>query len=195
MRRLTLSLLLLLVLAAPAAAHASYSDLLSDCADDEQIQGHYSAGDYANALKHMPSDAKEYTGCYDVIQQAQRAAAAGTGSGSGSGGTTSGGTTSSGTSSNGTGVDGGTIPNGVNPIDKAGAADKAAAKAAQAQGGQGLKVGNSATITPGDPGEAAASLDALPTPLLVLLGVLVVAAFAGLGLFVKTRVFGRSSST
>jgi cobalamin biosynthesis Mg chelatase CobN len=199
MRRILTLLTFLLVLAVPAVAHASGAAVLSDCADDEQLEHNYSQSDYKQALKDMPSDLKEYGGCYSVIQDAARKAAAGQNASNPSSdpqnaaaatGGTGGGGGGTGGSTDFTGVDGKSIPNGVNPIDHASAADKAAANTAQRDGGQMTKLG--ATMIA--PGEAASSLDSLPTPLLVLLAVLIVGGLVGLGLFVKNRVVGRSTA-
>jgi len=210
MRRVLTAILFALVLAVPATAHAEagYQRLLNDCSLDEQISGTYTQSDYKQALAHMPADMREYTGCYSVIQDAQLQAAAhhdtrtGGGGGGGTIGGSGGGTPGTGAAPIGvdasgntnvnstTGVDGKPIANGVSPLDHASAEDRAAAVAAQTAGASPHNF-DAAMIRPSD---AASSLGSLPAPLLVLLGVLLVAGCAGLGLFLKRRVLGRHAA-
>jgi hypothetical protein len=106
MHRLTTivaGLLLALVLASPASA-ASRGQIIRDCADDGQLQGHYSQSDLRDARQNLPSDVAEYTDCADVLRRAELpdrnsssggnagGVAAGGGSGSASGGNGGGGT-------------------------------------------------------------------------------------------------------
>jgi hypothetical protein len=57
-------------------AHASGTAVLTDCAFDGALHQVYTAKDYADALADMPADNDEYSGCRDVIRQAQLALAA-----------------------------------------------------------------------------------------------------------------------
>jgi hypothetical protein len=75
----------MLALALPASAAAKgYQDVIRDCAEDGQIDGHqYSQHDLDQARHHIPSDVDEYTSCRDAIATAL---ARGRSSGGGGGG-------------------------------------------------------------------------------------------------------------
>jgi hypothetical protein len=62
----------MLVLALPAAASAKsgYQAVIRDCAEDGQIDGHYSQHQLDQARHHIPSDVDEYTSCRDAIDSA-----------------------------------------------------------------------------------------------------------------------------
>ena len=61
----------MLALAAPAAAGAKgYQDVIRDCSQDGQIDGHYSQRELDQARHHIPSDIDEYTSCRDAIDSA-----------------------------------------------------------------------------------------------------------------------------
>src|SRR5438132_12649677 len=62
----------MLVLALPAAASAKggYQAVIRDCAQDGQIDGHYSQHQLDQARHHIPSDIDEYTSCRDAIATA-----------------------------------------------------------------------------------------------------------------------------
>jgi hypothetical protein len=74
----------MLVLALPAAAYAKggYQAVIRDCAQDGQIDGHYSQHQLDQARHHIPSDVDEYTSCRDAIDSAL---ARGSGGGGGGG--------------------------------------------------------------------------------------------------------------
>lgn len=197
MRRILLPLLLLAALATPAAAQASYQDVIKDCLDPahgEQLTKKYTNKEYQQALQNLPTDAREYTGCYDVIRRAKLDVAQGgngtTDAGAGGGGTTTGG---------GSGGTGGTgdgaacaAARAVDPLAAATPEQRAAAEQAAQAGAKAVKVG-AAMITPGDPGTTAASLGDLPTPLLVMLGALAIVAIAALAMSIKRFVLRRTS--
>lgn len=74
MRRLHLSISLLVVLslgalAVPAAA-ASRNPAVSDCVANARLTRTYTVSELQNALATMPTDVKQYTDCYDVIDRA-----------------------------------------------------------------------------------------------------------------------------
>jgi hypothetical protein len=70
-RHITAALVALAVLAfAPAAAHASYNDAIRDCADDSILQGSYTKQELRQAIKHLPTDLREYSDCSDVLARA-----------------------------------------------------------------------------------------------------------------------------
>jgi hypothetical protein len=91
MRRLLTTLVTILCLAAPAAAHADsgVNKLLIDACRDEHVDGHYTQAQYKKALDELPADADEYSACREVIERA-RLAALGSGKKSGGGGGSSG---------------------------------------------------------------------------------------------------------
>jgi hypothetical protein len=59
-----------LLLGLPAAAQASGSDVIRDCAQDGVLNKQYSQKDLQNALNNLPSDIDEYTDCRQVIRAA-----------------------------------------------------------------------------------------------------------------------------
>jgi hypothetical protein len=84
-------MLLLVALVAVPAAHAASADkVIKDCTDDEVLQGTYTQKELANALAKLGADSAEYTNCAAVIHNAQLALASGRKS---SGPKTGGGTT------------------------------------------------------------------------------------------------------
>ena len=73
MRRLPqiVSAAAVILLALPAVASAKgYQDVIRDCAQDGQIDGHYSQHQLDQARHHIPSDIDEYTNCRDAIATA-----------------------------------------------------------------------------------------------------------------------------
>jgi hypothetical protein len=203
---LVASVLALGVLAPTAAFAGAGTKVVTDCADDSKLSKKYSAAEYADALKHIPTDVDEYTDCRDVIKRAQLGLGTGSSSGSGGGSGGSGGTGSSSgsggetTGGTGSGATSGGAPatpgNGLNDYDAtlagASAADRAAitqatgsAPAAVQIGGEELK---SNSLGHGDLG----SLNSLPAPLVVVLLLLalgtVAAGLPKIRSFVRTRL-------
>lgn len=178
--------------AAPTAAFASGSSVISDCATDGKLDKKYSAADYASALKNIPTDVDEYTDCRDVIRRGQL----GLGGSGGSGGST--GSGGGGTTGGTTGTPGGAAStgNGINAYDQAlataspqerASVDQAAQKppAAFEVGGRQVRADS---LGHGD----LSSLNSLPTPLVVVLVLLglgaIAAAVSPVRTFVRTRV-------
>jgi hypothetical protein len=56
-----------LLAAAPASARLTKA--VADCNSHAQLTQSYTEGELRQALNTMPSDVKEYTNCYDVIQR------------------------------------------------------------------------------------------------------------------------------
>jgi hypothetical protein len=79
------------LLLAAAPAWASYQDVIRDCAQDGQLDGHYSQSELKKAGDRLPSDLDEYSDCREVIAAAS-SGGRGRGSAGGAGG--SGGTVS-----------------------------------------------------------------------------------------------------
>jgi hypothetical protein len=178
--------------AAPTAAFASGSAVISDCATDGKLDKKYSAADYASALKNIPTDVDEYTDCRDVIRRGQL----GLGGSSGSGGST--GSGGGGTTGGTTGTPGGgaATGNGINAYDQALATASPQERASVGQATQkppaAFEVGGrqvrADSLGHGD----LSSLNSLPTPLVVVLVLLglgaIAAAVSPVRTFVRTRV-------
>jgi len=183
LRRLTVALLACLLLA-PAAAHASWQSVITDCRDG-RIDQHHSLKDYTEALAHMPSDVIEYTDCQSVIRRAQLAAAGGGGAKHGKTSSTSnsGGGGSSNSSGGGPTAAAATThasdpvnpPENKDPLATASAGQRNAVTHAIKAGGQPVRVGNQLV----DPAALGASPVGSPTSLPPALIVLLVALGIG----------------
>lgn len=57
-------------LAAPAAWAAAGNPIINDCEANGQLTHTYTLSQLRHALAAMPASVKQYTNCYDVIQQA-----------------------------------------------------------------------------------------------------------------------------
>ena len=68
--RTLLVVIAVLVLGVPTAAQASGSAVIRDCAQDGQLNKHYSQKDLQDAYNNLPSDIDEYTDCRQVIRAA-----------------------------------------------------------------------------------------------------------------------------
>jgi hypothetical protein len=68
--RTLITLVAVLVLGIPAAAQASGSDVIRDCAQDGQLNKHYSQAELQDGYDNLPSDIDEYTDCRSVIRNA-----------------------------------------------------------------------------------------------------------------------------
>src|SRR4051794_24783267 len=68
--RTLLAITAVLVLGVPAAAQADGSAVIRDCAQDGQLNKHYSQKDLQDAYDNLPSDIDEYTDCRSVIRSA-----------------------------------------------------------------------------------------------------------------------------
>jgi hypothetical protein len=68
--RTSLAVIAVLLLGLPAAAHASGSDVIRDCADDGKLDKRYSQRELQDAERNLPSDIDEYTDCRSVIRAA-----------------------------------------------------------------------------------------------------------------------------
>ena len=162
--RLILILTLLTMLALPAAASASPSQIFDDCQDGRLDRG-YSGKDLRAALADMPQDLDEYTNCREIIRSAQQGVRGPGGSGPvGEGGgpaPSSGGYGSIGMGDGGLPV--GADKRQVDPIGFADKDERREIERARADARSGL-VPASAGRAPGAPSNAS-----LPAPLIVLL--------------------------
>jgi hypothetical protein len=68
--RTSLVLLAVLLLGLPAAARASGSDVIRDCADDGKLDKQYTQKELQDAERNLPSDIDEYTDCRQAIRSA-----------------------------------------------------------------------------------------------------------------------------
>jgi hypothetical protein len=200
MRRVLFVILGLCLLAPASAAYAAdhHEQLYSDC-QDGRVNGKYSQSDYRRALANIPADVDEYTDCRDVIRRGQLAAAGGGGgSGTGGGDTGAGGGGAAGGGSAGGGGGGGGTAGGVRVDPLANATPherKAVERLQRSDAGKPVEVGGK-LITPQALTKGVLSGDNhnLPTPLIVLLGLLAVAALAAGGSVAWSRVVARRSA-
>ncbi len=148
----------------PATASASPQALIRDCLTNGRIVGHYSAGDYSQALANLPTDVAEYSDCAGVIRRAELAAAAGRSSQP----SAPAGSASAAAAAN---------PR-QNPLDFAAPAERAAVAQAAKAGAAAVDVGGG-LLRPGVVTARTSSIwGALPTPLLIALGALLLVALA-----------------
>jgi len=179
-----LGLLALLLL--PSAARADGWDVIEDCRD-EVLTKTYTQAEYDEALQTFPSDGREYSGCYEIILDAKRAAAReaaeppgkhrgrtedGRGPARVAGTTGTGATPEAGTGSPVTStappVAGGSVsPPYVAPTPQ----DAAALSGAARDGERRLRIGGAALL-PGLPAGATTGLADYPAPVVALLAVL-----------------------
>jgi hypothetical protein len=195
-------LLTALCCAVPGVASAATvrERIQRDCTDG-QINGHYSTAQLADALAHLPTDADEYTDCSDVIRRAELggggSSSSGGGSSSSGGGAATGGGGSTGGGTTGGGVAGGdadaTAP-APDPLTAATEAQRAAfAKAVQA--GNAPVALDGRPIHPGELGGTKTSgVGDLPTPLLAILALLILAGLGAAGFGTHRFVHGRRSA-
>ena len=152
-------------------ALASPQAVIRDCAQDGQLDQHYSLSDLKNAEKKLPTDVDEYTNCRDVINQAEVA-------GSGDKGSKTHGATAAGGGGSGKGGGGG----GPSPKDV-----KALNNATSSDGGAPSLSIQGEKVTPGSGGvfKTAGASNSIPLP--VLLSLIAIAALATAGGFVALR--------
>jgi hypothetical protein len=166
LRRLLAAAVAVLSLLVPAStALASGADVIRDCAHNGRLTKTYTQKEYHDALAHIPADVDEYTDCRSVIRRAELSLGSGS-SGGGGGGTAAGG---QGTSQNPFA--------GANPQEVARAQQEIAA--ARKAGGANQRIAGS-DVTPGALAyHQIRSVSKLPTPLLILV-ILIVLGAAGL---------------
>ena len=186
---LTTLIACVLLLALPAAsawANAADDRIIGDCQNSPTgaLRGSYPPAQLNHALNNLPGDVREYTGCHDAIRQALLASAGGGGSGGGGNSTGGGGTGGIG---GGTGSSGGGT--GTPATGGTGASAPTPEAAPPATASQPLDVAGAA-VTPGTLPKIGQDSHRLPTPLLVLLVLLGVAALAAAALTIGRRVVG-----
>jgi hypothetical protein len=185
-RHLLLLAVLLVLLAFPGAAFGSPLDVIRDCNQDGQLNGHYSNRELRKALDNLPSDIDEYSDCREVIGAAITGGSGGGGNGGGSGSGGSGG------GANG-GAAGGSAA-ALTPEEQAARAqDQADLQALTSPnsrehqppidvGGEKVKPGSNGVF------DLASASNSLPTPLLVALIALAVLAISGGAVALRGRV-------
>jgi hypothetical protein len=173
--RLTLAIfatLLALLTSGVAIADAAGRTVLDDCTDDERMSKTYSQKDYRDALDQLAADTDQYGNCRDVIRRAMLAAAGarkpgGATKGSGGDGSSSG--------------DGGAIGSAPaqEQLSTATPKERGAVERARNDSGPPSSV-TSATVDPAEAGRVPATSQAssLPTPIVVLLALLLAGLLA-----------------
>ena len=167
-RLITLILVLCAALALPAVAVADGDEAIRDCAEDGDLDGSYSDEELAEAERDMPSDLDAYSNCREVIRAARAGGrgssdgtslndVAGVGGGTGSGG----------------GSDRGDVSGneGATPSD----AQELAQREEAAREGSALE--SATELAAG--ANAGNDDDGLPTPALIVIALLGLAAVAG----------------
>ena len=148
------------LLALVPTAHASGLDVIVDCNDNGRLTKEYSQAEYRDALRNLPADVRQYTDCEAIIRRAQLGLP-------GTGEATSG-----------------------NPFAIATPEEVARAKAdievAKREGGAPQEIGGRA-IVPGSLAftKVASATSELPTPLLVLVGLILLGAIAAAAPFAR----------
>jgi hypothetical protein len=170
--------------AASAWANAADDRIVTDCQNSPtgSLRGNYPQAQLIHALHNLVGDVREYTGCSDAIRQALLASAAG---GDG-GGNTSGGGDAGGSTSGGSGPGG---DSGAPTTGDTGASAPTPDAAPPAGAERPVDVAG-AVVTPGTLPEIGQDSHRLPTPLLVLLVLVGVAALVIAALTIGRRVVG-----
>jgi cobalamin biosynthesis Mg chelatase CobN len=174
MRKHTIALVTVLALLSGASsALASGRDVINDCTDDEVLSKTYTQKEYRDALAKLPADADQYGNCRDIIARAQESNVT-------KGGSKKDGSSPGAAASAGGGGPGGQAPTAVPQSSKpaseqlaAATADDRAAAAAAAKDSALPEV--SAADVAAAPGDSSSDL---PTPILVLLALLLAGALA-----------------
>jgi hypothetical protein len=166
LRRLPAAAVVALCLLLPVApAHASGASVIVDCNDNGHLTRSYSQKEYRDALAQMPADVRQYTDCENIIRRAQLGRSGSTGGDANAG----------------------------NPFGNASPEEIARAQqdiaAATQTGAKPQRVGAD-VVTPGALSftKVSAATSDLPTPLLVLLALIVLAAVAAALPLVLTRL-------
>lgn len=177
MMRVLFASALLLLVAVPAASAAKRDQIIRDCADGS-LDGKYSASEMRDARNNLPADVDEYTDCRDLLTRATH---------SGGGSSAAGGGTGAGSGGGGLGAADGSQRLGPStPEDYEKLGD------ALANAGKQPVEFNGRKVLPGAAGFAAdAARRGIPTPLLILLALLGVAAVLGAVPAIRKRVLGR----
>jgi hypothetical protein len=162
---------ILLATAQPALATSVGEKIILRCTHEESLSG-FSQSAYRQALKEVRADTEEYSGCSELIREAQAAAALGGHAGNGGGGGSS------------------TAPVAI----AATPAEQRSLAHAEHAGSEPVKLGGR-TVHPGVVHvEVASALSSLPTSLLVTLAFLLVCLLGVFGGALRKRVRARGSN-
>jgi hypothetical protein len=179
----------LALFAAPVtAALASGRDVLNDCTDDEVMSKTYTQKEYHDALSQLAADADQYGNCRQVISRAQLRAAAG-GKKKQGGGAAAGAPAGGGTSGGAGAV--GSAP-AVKQLADATPAERKAVQKARTDAGRPVALDHArvdASKVGAVPGVSQVS--DLPTPLVVVLALLLLVALAIVALSIRSLVNAR----
>jgi hypothetical protein len=181
----------LAVLVPAGAALASGKDVIRDCTDDEVMSKTYTQKEYRAALRELAADADQYGNCRDVILRAQQAAlAAGKQKDKGDGGGTGGGAGRGGVGRGGAGAIG-SAP-AAEQLSSATQTERRAVDQARATRGGPVAVDNT-SVDPAKVGTVPgiSQVADLPTPLVVLLALLIAGTLALGGLRIRRLVDAR----
>jgi len=186
---LSTAVALLALLSWTATALGSGKTVINDCSDDEVLSKTYTQKEYRDALAQLPADADQYGNCRDVIARAQEAAATKGGSKGNGGSDSSAGATAGGDSSGGQGPS--TAPAtdqlaAASPEDRAAAADATRLPSGASAGAEPVVTAAGVGRAPGSDGGAG-----LPTPLIVLLALLLAGALVLTASRIQTLVNAR----
>lgn len=186
---LTTLIACVLLLALPASsawANAADDRIIGDCQNSPtgSLRGSYPQKQLNHALHNLPGDVREYTGCSDAIRQALLSSAGG---GDGGGGNNGGGDVGGG---GGTSAGGGAGGGGAGSATGDTGAGAPVPDAAPPAGAERPVDVAGAEVTPGTLPEIGQDSHRLPTPLLVLLVLVGVAALVAAALTIGRRVVG-----
>ena len=186
-RPLLLALVAVLALIAlPAtAALASGRDVLDDCTDDEVMSKTYTQKEYRQALSELAADADQYGNCREVIRRAQLKAAAGAKK-QGTSTTPAGG---AGASDGCNGAIG--SPPASEQLDAATPAERSAVEKARTDAARPVLDTASVDTTNAGRAPGASQASDVPTPLIVVLAMLLAAALAMAAVRLRSLVNAR----
>jgi hypothetical protein len=183
---------LALLVAPAAAALASARDVLDDCTDDEVMSKTYTQKEYRDALAQLAADADQYGNCRQVISRAQlRAASRGKKTHTGAtSGAPPGGGTGGGRKGGGAGAVG-SAP-AAQQLADATPAERKAVDRARGAAGQRFEL-DKTRVDPSKVGAVpgVSQVSNLPTPLVAVLALLLVAALALAAVRIRSLVNAR----
>jgi hypothetical protein len=187
--RARLALATILALLAPAAtALASGTDVIRDCTDDEVMSKTYTQKEYRAALRELAADADQYGNCRDVILRAQQAALA---AGKGKDRKDAGGAAGGGSNTGGGAGAIGSAP-AADQLQAASDKERRAVEQARTTRSSPVTLDN-ATVDPAKVGTVpgVSQVSDLPTPLAILLVLLLAGMLAVAGLRLRRLVHAR----
>ena len=168
------------------AALASGRDVLDDCTDDEVMSKTYTQKEYRDALSQLAADADQYGNCREVIRRAQLRAAAGTKKKDTS-------TTPAAGAGSGAGSGGGSV--GTAPaseqLEAATPKERSAVEKASKDAAQPVLETESVDTTNAGRAPGSSQASDVPTPLVIVLALLLVATLAMAAVRLRSLVNAR----